>query len=114
MLAYEKLGVAVLIVAVVFIYVRCSSVKVYRFYRPGCPYCVSSQAEWDKFCKETMFMMVRPININLDNPDNSTFAKNFNVVSVPTVIKVNTDGSSEVYDGERTAAAYMAWVKKSN
>jgi hypothetical protein len=111
MWSYEKIGIAVLIVAVLFIYVRCSSIKVYRFYRPACPYCVSSQAEWDQFVSDSMFMMIRPININLDKPDNATFAKNFAVTSVPTVIKVNPDGSSEKYDGERTAAAYMKWVR---
>lgn len=107
----EKIGIAVLIVVLLFVYVRCSSIKVYRFYRPSCPHCVSSQAEWDKFTDDTRFMLVRPININLDKPDNATFAKNFAVSSVPTVIKVNTNGSSEKYNGDRTAAAYMKWVK---
>lgn len=111
MLPYEKAGIAVLIVVILFMYVRCTSVKVYRFYRPSCPYCVSSQAEWDNFSSNCTFAMVRPINVNLDDPNSSAFAKNFNVTSVPTVIKVKPDGSSENYNGARTADAYMIWVK---
>lgn len=109
---YEKVGIAVIIVAVLFMYVRCTSIKVYRFYRPTCPYCVSSQAEWDKFTSDSMFALIRPMNINLDKPDNATFAKHFNVTTVPTVVKVRPDGSSEVYAGERVATAYMKWARE--
>jgi hypothetical protein len=111
MYSAENIAIGVLIVGLVFVWVRCHSIKVYRFYRPTCGFCVSSQAEWDKFSSDCLLKMVRPININLDKPGNENLAKSFNVTGVPTIIKVKPDGSSETYSGERTAVAIMAWVR---
>lgn len=113
MLLYEKIGVGILILLVLYIYVRCASVKVYRFYTTTCPACIASQPEWDKFCGDARFKMIRPIQINMAKPDNAAFAENFKITSVPTVIKINPDGSSETYTGERKAVAYMQWVKNN-
>jgi len=107
-----SVGLAILILLILII--RCHCVKVYRFYRPTCSYCVSSQAEWDSFKTSCLFKMIRPIDVNLDSGSESDIllSNKFKVETVPTVIKVDTDGYSEVYNGERTAVAYMAWASK--
>lgn len=46
----------------------------------------------------------------MDKPGNESLAKTYNVVSVPTIIKVTPCGESTVYSGERTAKALAAWV----
>jgi thiol-disulfide isomerase/thioredoxin len=110
MLTTENIAIAVIVLLLVYVYVKYHSTVVYRFYRPTCGYCVSSQAEWDKFCQNMTFKLVRCINVNLDKPGNESLAKTYNVVSVPTIIKVTPCGESTVYSGERTAKALAAWV----
>lgn len=90
------------------------NVKVYRFYRPSCPYCVNSQDEWDKFKRKCMFSMVKPVDVNMNEATDAQkkLAENFMVKSVPHVVAVYDDGLRFTYDGSRTADAYMNWVNR--
>ncbi len=107
----EYIIVGVVILFILYVWFRCCCTVVYRFYRPSCPYCVKSQAEWDKFKSDCMFKKIRPVDVNLDVPSDAQFARNFDVDGVPTIIKVSPDGNAEKYEGERTATAYMHWVE---
>lgn len=101
------IGLSVLLI---FVLLRSNMCRVYRFYKPTCPACVSSKEEWDKFASNKMFSMVRTISVDLTNPSNKKLAEEFNVQVVPTVIMVKPSGANFKYNGERTASAYSSWV----
>lgn len=106
---YQWLIGLAIISLVILVYYHMNAVKVYRFYRPGCPHCVNSQAEWNRFKRRCKYEFIKPIDVNLDNPKNHKLAKRYQVTSVPTIIRVSDD-TYEVYDGERLADAYADWM----
>jgi len=91
------------------------NVVVYRFQRPSCPYCVSSQPEWNKFKRQCFFSRIKPIEINMNNASNheKKIADNLMVKTVPHMSCVYKDGRIFKHSGERTADNYMKWVKSN-
>ena len=108
----HRVAIAVLCLVIAWVLFRPYSIKVYRFHRPSCPYCVNSQAEWDKFRFYSMFSTTQTININLNEMEGEKMARQYGVKTVPTVIGVTADGYMEKYDGERTANGYQQWVNE--
>ena len=109
--SFESLLVVGFMMVLLSLYIDAISTKVYRFYKPGCRFCQESQKEWDLFKSKCRFRGLKPIDINLEEktPYNEALAKNFNVKSVPTIIKVSNSGEFSKYDGERTAIQILDW-----
>ena len=106
--------VVLAVLLLIFLFVRVNSVKVYRFYRPGCSFCVRTQDEWNSFKYACMFKMIRPIDINMDSAsdgEKALYAK-FGGNGVPMIVK-DTGSSIMIYAGDRTAISIMSWVKSS-
>lgn len=106
----EQIGFLLCILIILWLIMRMHCVVIYRFYRPTCGACVASQNEWESFKNKCMFKMIRCVDVNLDDLSNQSIAKNFDVKGVPTLYKVYPNGCRVAYNGERTAAAYMAWA----
>lgn len=108
---YTAVGL-VLVLLLVWYYVEVNSIKVYRFHRPNCPFCIDSQDAWNGFVARMRWRMVKPIAINLNKTTNKEvpLVSNYGVKSVPTVVAVLPDGRSFKHTGERTVENYVAWV----
>lgn len=103
-----------LVIVVIVIYVLyCNSMYVYRFYRPTCGYCTSTQDEWELFKFRGFQSLVFGRDINLDDcsDEETIMAQRLNITSVPTIITVLPDGSANVYSGDRSADSILEWVK---
>jgi hypothetical protein len=113
----ETIAIAICVLVIIWLVIHCYSVKVYRFSRPTCPYCVSSQAEWDSFKMSCWYRMIRPIDVNMDNvPNDADLAElvgNMAVTGVPTIIKVHWDGRRYLYAGDRSASDLLLWANGS-
>ena len=109
----EAVVVAAIVLSLLYLVFRCYSTVIYRFYRPTCPACVNSQGEWNKFKSNCMLKLIRPVDINREDGSEHSLklAHKFKVETVPTVIKLDNEGGHSVYDGPRTADAYMVWAK---
>jgi hypothetical protein len=96
---------SVLLILILWLFYKNKMVKVYRFYKTSCPYCVSSEEEWNKFKSLVRFDMVVPIDVDNSNtsPEHLEFARNFGVKGVPTIWKVCPDGKRYEYTGDRSA-----------
>ncbi len=104
-----------IVIAVVIWYIVCwynlnKKIRVVRFFRPTCKYCVESQKEWNAFKAHAAAsdLNAEIIDVNLDNDDSVTrkWRNKYKVTGVPKVIKVSLWGSEE-YTGPRTSSAYM-------
>jgi hypothetical protein len=100
--------ILLLVILLVWTNVSCRSVKVYRFYKPGCPYCVNSEDEWRRFKGQCWGKMINPIDVNVN--ENKRLSENFMVRSVPHMVAVYDDGMRFTYSGDRTAEKYMKWL----
>lgn len=109
--------VSIVILLIIWLYMsscgnESKGLRVYRFYRPSCGYCVKSQPEWNKFKKICKFHMIDTVDINMSNSSlqEQALAKKYEVKSVPTVVAVK-NGRVFYYNGDRSANSYMSWVE---
>lgn len=104
------------IIAILLIYyLYCNKTIVYRFYRPTCGYCTSTQDDWDSFKFNGITSLIFGYDVNLDDEDedNLKLARKYKVNSVPTIIAVLPDGTANVYNGNRSADDILAWARMS-
>jgi hypothetical protein len=108
----EVLFYTIVAVIVLLILMKLTSDKVvYRFYMPGCRYCIDSQSEWNKFVVMSLVSPHRTSELNMKDPSNGQLVSTFGVQGAPTVVKVHK-GKYEIYQGDRTAQSYMDWMNQ--
>lgn len=97
--------VVIFVLLLVWLSVQGMCLKVYRFARPSCPYCVQSQDEWESFKRRCWFRLIKPVDINTEkiSASEQQLRDYFNASSVPTIIFVQPSGYSKKYEGDRTA-----------
>jgi thiol-disulfide isomerase/thioredoxin len=110
----KTLAVIITVIIVIILLCSCSMKKdgftVYRFKSDGCPHCRNSKAEWDKFVSETSGKL-NAVEIDITDPKSKELSEKYQVRGVPTVIKVEDDGSHKVYEGPRTSIGYKSWLE---
>jgi thiol-disulfide isomerase/thioredoxin len=84
--------------------------RIYWFHRNSCPACMSMKPEWIKFENLTNMSMIKTIRVETDDPRNQKLAENFQVSSVPHIVKVHGE-IREVFKGDRTAGQLLSWAK---
>ena len=84
-----------------------AGITIIRFYRPSCPYCVKSQAAWDKFKASCKFKVV---DYNMDIGNYSKLLEQYGGKGVPHIVKVKAYGIYEVYNGDRSEQDLMRWA----
>ena len=97
--------ILLLVLACIYFYRQAYCTHVYWFHKPTCPYCVEMQPAWD------LFTSGRPGSVKVhkvDKDENPDLAKNFNVTTVPHIVKVK-NGVREVYTGDRSAEDLLKW-----
>ncbi len=87
-------------------------VKIIRFHRPTCPYCVNTEEEWKKFKRWALFSKYRCVEINLSNasPREQKIISQYEIKSVPTIMLLNPDGTATKYNGQRDCRSLIQWV----
>ncbi|NDB84185.1 MAG: hypothetical protein EB127_15935 [Alphaproteobacteria bacterium] len=83
------------------------SSKVVFYYMTGCPHCVDAEPEWDKFVEKAKAAGISTDKVESKDPQ----ASKAGVTSFPTFI-FTKDGKDTVYNGDRTADAFMAFANK--
>jgi glutaredoxin len=106
------------VVLLLWLLASVNSVKIYRFHRPSCPWCVKSEPEWNKFKSKCMFKLIKPVDVNIGTADPSSeemriYNEQLGAPGVPTVV-TNKNGSIQKYEGDRTANAYLHWLKAND
>ena len=82
---------------------------VYWFYRPGCPHCDNMKSDWETVVK-TLPKKYNLNGIDTSKPKNRAICDEFNISSVPQLIKVRY-GKPRVYNGSRDASSIIKWIK---
>lgn len=79
-----------IILVLIIIYVLCKSTKdeliIYRFYSPGCIYCIQSQPEWDNFVRNNAALNIQELNMSRPTKESKNLVKKFKVPGWPTII----------------------------
>ena len=93
----------IIVVLLIIIYTLYFRVKVIRFYRNSCPYCVSSKPEWYKF-KDSQYTnpLVSIYEVDTEKDEGKELMKQYGLESVPNIIMID-DIKIKVYDGDRSS-----------
>ena len=87
-----------------------NSVTVYFFQRPDCTYCNKMKDEWNEVTKSLRFSGISIKNIDINNPKHSKLHDNFEVKSVPHVVKLYPNGIRDIYNGDRNKYDILKWI----
>lgn len=83
---------------------------VYIFYKNDNKLCDELLKEWDRVVIELNNKKIKNKKICIDNPIYTEWEINYNIKSVPEIIKVRGDGFRIKYDGKRLSENIIAWV----
>jgi|SaaInlV_165m_DNA_1040744.scaffolds.fasta_scaffold36089_3 thiol-disulfide isomerase/thioredoxin len=86
------------------------SLKVYWFYKPGCPHCDEMKEEWVAVEKKLSGSLIDVIKINTSDSKYDSFKKNFKVSTVPQITKVKPNGLRYNFNGKRKAEDIVGWI----
>ena len=92
-----------------FHYGQSNGLTVIRFYRPTCPWCVRTQAAWDRF--KTIANDIDVQEYDMDAGDYGQILASYGGSGVPYIVKV-FDGQFETYKGDRSTNDLLAWVSQ--
>ena len=85
-----------------FLLAKLTAVKIIRFYRDTCPYCVRSQKEWNKFkIYNAWNPFITPVSVDTDTEEGKKVMRQYGIKSVPTIIKMKNLALTR-YEGDRT------------
>lgn len=87
-----------------------AAVKVDYYTLDGCPHCVAFNPEWAKF--ETLAKDAKVVTAKYEARKDQAAVKAAGVEGFPTVIITKPGAPAYTYEGERTAKALMAEIKK--
>jgi thiol-disulfide isomerase/thioredoxin len=111
------------VIIIIVIILNCNSIKelftspnhttVYWFYRPGCPYCDDMKDAWGKLENILNRNPKYKLHaINVSQAKNEKLANKYGVQGVPHIVKVQPNGRTSVYDGERSTSDMRKWILK--
>ncbi len=93
----------VVLLLILWLYREVYSTKLYFFYKDTCPYCKDIKEAWNKFTPECGWFQYKVYTIN--SAHSPQLADKFGVNKVPTIFKLNPDGSRVDFTGEHTMEA---------
>lgn len=86
------------------------SCKIYWFYKDTCDYCKEMKTEWELIENKLSGTTIKIISIDANEPKNKKMRKNFNISTVPHIVKVFPDGTRCVYKGVRKCDDIIEWA----
>jgi glutaredoxin len=87
-------------------------VTVTYYFMKNCPWCQKLQPEWEKFKNAITAEKLDVTTVEVDAEQNTDKVSKKNISGFPTVRITGKDGKETEYEGDRTAAALLAEVKK--
>ena len=107
---YIYLLVIVLLLLVYYLWNQSNNLKVYYFMKPECKYCKEMADEWEKVENKLCSSGITYKCIDITEPRYKKIKDNFNFKTVPHIVKINNNGTRDVFDGKRKSDEIIAWI----
>jgi thioredoxin-related protein len=108
--SYLYLVIFILLCIIYYLYNINDKIKVYWFFRPGCPHCDNMEKQWSNVEGHMWGPHVEVKRIDTSKPENAEIATNFNITGVPQIIKIKSNGMRYTYEGERKSKKIIKWI----
>jgi glutaredoxin len=87
-------------------------VTVTYYFMKGCPWCQKFMPEWKEFKDLVTAQKLAVTTVEVDAEQKADLVSKKNITGFPTVRITGTNGKETDYEGDRTAKALLAEVKK--
>ena len=97
-----------------FIYYNNSSndIKIYWFMKPECKFCIDMKPEWKKVENKLYTSKITHKTIDITDAKYKHLKDNFDFTTVPHIVKINSNGTRDVFTGTRTCDDIIGWLYK--
>ena len=103
--------IVVLIFAVYYLWNQTNETcKIYWFHKNECKYCKEMENDWEMAENKLLSTSIKMIRIDANEPQNKKMRANFNIETVPHIVKVFPDGTRSVYKGKRKCNDIIEWA----
>ena len=112
MVKYLIISIGILLFALQYCYTEMKKPRdiVYIFYKNDSKICKELIKEWLKVESELNSKKIKNKKICISDPIYTEWKTNYNIESVPVIIKVREDGFRTKYDGKHLSENIIAWV----
>lgn len=107
---YVYLVVIILLVVIYYLWNKSNNLKVYWFHKPDCKYCKEMLDEWEKVEDKLYGSGIAYKRIDITEPRYKKIKDNFNFKTVPHIVKINSNGTRDVFNGKRKCDDIIAWI----
>mgnify|MGYP000011484323 FL=1 len=96
-----------------YMYNSSKNIKVYWFYKPDCKYCIEMSDDWKKLENKLYTSGILCKKMNIEEAKYKHIKDNFNFKKVPHIVKINANGTRDIFDGDRKLDDMLAWIYKN-
>ena len=107
---YIYLFVVILLLIIYYLWNQTTDLKVYWFHNPKCEHCKEMKDEWKKIEDKLCGTGIKYKLIDITDPKYKKIKDNFNFTTVPHIVKINANGTRDVFKGKRTYDEMIAWI----
>lgn len=93
---------------------RKRNTKVYWFHKEECKFCKEMEGEWAKVEKKLIRSGIDCQRIDITDPKHKKITENFDIKSVPHIVKINSNGTREVFKGTRKQNDIITWIYEND
>ena len=111
---YIYLLIIVLFIIIYYLYNQTKDLTVYWFHKPNCKFCIEMEDEWKKVENNLLGSGIKYKRIDITNPKYKNLKDNFNIKTVPHIVKINADGTREIFKGDRKCNDIVAWIYENH
>jgi hypothetical protein len=112
MIKYLCILIGVLLVSLYYCYTEMNRSRdiIYVFYKNDDKLCDELNKEWKKVEVELNSKKIKNKKICITNPIYTEWKTNYNIKSIPEIVRVRADGFRVKYEGKRLSENIIAWV----
>jgi len=107
---YIYLFIVALLLIIYYLWNSTDNLKIYYFYKPDCKFCKEMGGEWENVENKLGGSGISYKRIDITNPRYKKIKDNFDFKTVPHIVKINTDGTRDVFKGVRKCYDIIGWI----
>ena len=104
------LFIVFLLLLIYYLWNQSNEIKMYYFYKPDCKYCKEMTEDWNHVEKKLCGSGILYKKFDITDPRFKKIKYNFNVKTVPHIVKINKNGTRNIFDGKRKCDDIISWV----
>jgi glutaredoxin len=105
--------ISIVLGLIIYYQISSKNITIYWFMKPECKFCIEMKPEWNKVENKLCASGIIYKTIDITDSKHKYLKDNFEFKTVPYIVKINNNGTREVFDGERKCDDIIGWIYKN-